>query len=183
MRFVPHLRLPRRLARFGRARDGVTAVEFAMIAPIFFALLLGIFETAFTMLTGQLVETATIDASRLILTGQAQAQGMTKAAFKDAVCGLLPSFLDCSNGVFVDVQVLTAFDATISTPTKDGNLDPSAFKFVPGGRDDIVMVRVYYKWTGLIASTMKNFGLDFSNQADGSTLETATMVFKNEPFQ
>ncbi len=45
------------------------------------------------------------------------------------------------------------------------------------------MVRVYYKWAGLVASVTKNFGLDLSNQADGSTLETATMVFRNEPYQ
>lgn len=183
MRSAPPLRLPRAIARFARAREGVTAIEFAMIAPIFFALLLGIFETAFAMLSSQLVETATIDASRLILTGQAQTKGMTKDTFKAAVCKILPPFMDCSGKVYVDVQVLTAFDANVSTPTKDGNLDPSGFKFVAGGPEDIVMVRIYYKWAGLIPSVMKNFGLDLSNQADGSTLESATMVFRNEPYQ
>jgi Flp pilus assembly protein TadG len=183
MRFPLPLRLSRLIARFGRAREGVTAIEFAMIGPIFFALLLAIFETAFTMLTGQLLETATIDASRLILTGQAQTNGMTKDTFKKAVCDVLPPFMDCYGKVYVDVQVLNAYDASVSTPMKDGNLDPSGFKFLAGGPNDIVMVRIYYKWSGLVAATMKNFGLDLSNQADGSTLETATMVFKNEPYQ
>lgn len=183
MRTASPLRLPRPLARFARAREGVTAVEFAMIAPIFFALLLAIFETAFTMLSGQLIETATIDASRLILTGQAQTQKMTKDSFKTAVCNMLPSFIDCSGKVYVDVRVLDAYDTSVTTPMKEGNLDPSAFKFDAGGPDSIVMVRIYYKWAGLVASTLRNFGLDFSNQSDGSTLETATMVFKNEPYQ
>ena len=183
MRFALPVRLPRMIARFGRACEGVTAVEFAMVGPIFFALLFAIFETAFTMLSSQLIETATIDASRLILTGQAQTQKMNKDTFKTAVCNMLPSFIDCSGKVYVDVQVLTDYDTSVTTPMKDGNLDPSGFKFDAGGQDSIVMVRVYYKWTGLVASVTKNFGLDLSNQADGSTLETATMVFRNEPYQ
>lgn len=181
MRSAPPLRLPRAIARFARAREGVTAIEFAMIAPIFFALLLGIFETAFAMLSSQLVETATVDASRLILTGQAQTQGMTKDTFKAAVCKILPPFMDCSGKVYVDVQTLTTYD-DLETPPDD-DLDPSGFKFITGGPDDIVMVRIYYKWTGLIPSVMKNFGLNLGNQSDGSTLETATMVFRNEPYQ
>lgn len=179
MRFRPPLRLPRRIARFGRAREGVTAVEFAMVAPIFFALLLAIFETAFAMLSSQLIETATVDASRLILTGQAQTQKMTKDTFKEAVCSMLPPFIDCSGKVYIDVQKLTSYDIDNAT---EGDLDPSGFKFITGGPEDIVMVRIYYKWTGLIPSVMKNFGLDLSNQSDGSTLETATMVFRNEPY-
>lgn len=175
-------RLPRLFARFGRAREGVTAIEFAMIAPVFFAMLLGIFETAFTMLSGQLLETATTDASRLILTGQAQTQGMTRDTFKTKVCDMLPPFIDCAGKVFVDVQVINSFGTRITPPMKDGNLDPSGFKFMAGGPNDIVMVRVYYKWAGIIAPVVRNFGLDFGTEADGSMLQSATMVFKNEPY-
>ncbi len=63
-----------------------------------------------------------------------------------------------------------------------GNLDPSKFDFKAGGPNDIVMVRVYYKWAGLISGVMKNFGLDFSNEVDGSTLIVGTVVFRHEPY-
>ncbi len=105
-----------------------------MVGPIFFALLLAIFETAFTMLSSQLVETATIDASRLILTGQAQTQQMNKDTFKTAVCNMLPSFIDCSGKVYVDVQVLNAYDTSVATPMKEGNLDPSGSSSPPVGQ-------------------------------------------------
>lgn len=45
------------------------------------------------------------------------------------------------------------------------------------------MVRLYYKWSGIISSVLKNFGLNFANQSDGSTLMVATMVFRNEPYK
>lgn len=145
MRLRPSLfssRARRRPAGFGAAREGVTAIEFAMVAPIFFALLLAIFETAFAMLSNQMLETAAVDSARLVMTGQAQQNNFDKSAFKTEVCGRLPNFMDCDGNVWVDARVLTAFDQNVAIPMKGGtgpdrydlDTDEDNFGFAPGGR-------------------------------------------------
>lgn len=49
------------LRRFRRNRRGSAAVEFALIAPLFFGLLFAIIETAMTFFAGQVLETVTQD--------------------------------------------------------------------------------------------------------------------------
>ena len=45
------------LRRFRRNRRGSAAVEFALVAPLFFALLFAIIETAIVFFAGQVLET------------------------------------------------------------------------------------------------------------------------------
>jgi len=60
------------LRRFRRNRRGSAALQFALVAPVFFALLFAIIETAIMFFATQLLETYTQQAARLVLTGQAQ---------------------------------------------------------------------------------------------------------------
>jgi len=69
---------PRILRRFGRREDGAAAVEFAMVAAPFFAVLFAIMETAMVFFAGQTLETAAADSSRLIFTGEAQQSGFSQ---------------------------------------------------------------------------------------------------------
>ena len=69
------------LRRFRRNRRGSAAVEFALVAPVFFALLFAIIETALVFFAGQVLETITQDSARQILTGQAQTAAFTQAQF------------------------------------------------------------------------------------------------------
>ena len=63
------------LRRFRRNRRGSAAVEFALVAPVFFALLFAIIETAIVFFAGQVLETVSQDCAALIMTGQAQTGG------------------------------------------------------------------------------------------------------------
>jgi Flp pilus assembly protein TadG len=74
------------LGRLLRQQDGAAAVEFSLVAAPFLALLFAIMETALVFFSGQALETAVADSARLIMTGQAQSQGLTQATFKNAVC-------------------------------------------------------------------------------------------------
>ena len=98
----------RLLRRFARQQDGSAAVEFALVAAPFLALLFAIFETALVFFSGQALETAVADASRLIMTGQAQTQGMSQTDFKDAVCARIYGLFDCQSGVYVDVKTFSS---------------------------------------------------------------------------
>jgi Flp pilus assembly protein TadG len=55
--------------QFRRNRGGSAAVEFALVAPMFFALLFAIIETALVFFAGQVLETVNQNSARMIMTG------------------------------------------------------------------------------------------------------------------
>jgi Flp pilus assembly pilin Flp len=58
------------LRRFRRNRRGSSAVEFALVAPVFFALLFAIIETVIVFFAGQVLETGVQDAGRQLYNHQ-----------------------------------------------------------------------------------------------------------------
>lgn len=167
------------LGRFGRNRRASAAIEFAMVAPIFFALLFAIIETAFMFFAGQVLETAVQDSSRLILTGQAQSASYSQAQFKNDLCGRLSALFDCG-GIYVDVRSYGSDFSTVSiTPPIDASKNfVNNMQYSPGTSGQIVVVRAFYQWPLFVTG----LGYDVSNLAGSKRLLTATAAFRNEPF-
>src|SRR5687767_10206005 len=119
------------LHRFRRNRRGSAAVEFALVAPIFFAVLFAIIELALVFFSSQILETVTQDTARLIMTGQAQNAKFTQATFKNAVCAKLTVMFDCPNGIYIDVQSYKAFSTVdVADPIVTDPIDKKK-DFVP----------------------------------------------------
>lgn len=169
------------LRRFRRNRRGSAAVEFALVAPIFLGLLFAIMEVASLFFAGQVLETVTQDAARMILTGQAQNLVYTKQQFKDHVCdptGLANVLFDCQNGLYIDVQNYPAFSSvSITDPIVAGTF-VNNMKYCPGQDGDIVVVRMFYQWQLFVT----RFGFNIANLEGSKRLLSATAAFKNEPF-
>jgi Flp pilus assembly protein TadG len=167
------------LRRFRRNRRGSAAVEFALVAPIFFALLFAIMETALVFFASQVLETVTQDSARLIMTGQAQTAALTQAQFKTDVCSRVSAMFDCTNGIYIDVQNYPAFGNVVITDPIDAarNFLP-AMNYNPGGPGDIVVVRLFYKWPLFVTG----LGYNISNLNGSKRLLTATAAFQNEPY-
>jgi Flp pilus assembly protein TadG len=179
---VPVRRLLDRLGLRGfcGAEEGATAIEFAMVAAPFIALLFAVLETALVFFAGQTLEAAVADSARLIMTGQAQTQGLTQAAFKNQVCARIFGLFDCANKLYVDVESYPNFAAVNTTPpVQNGALDTSKMTYSPGGPGDIVIVSLYYQWP--IAVSL--LGNNLSNLAGSQRLLVATSAFRNEPYQ
>ncbi|MGY3620603.1 TadE/TadG family type IV pilus assembly protein [Bradyrhizobium sp. USDA 10063] len=175
------------LRRFRRDRRGVTAVEFALIAPVFFALLFAIIETAMVFFAGQVLETITQDTARMVQTGQAQNSSLSQAQFKDLVCGHKLSFLfDCRNGIYVDVRSYAQANVVkIPNQIDAGNTFINDMKYCPGQDSNIVVVRLFYQWPVYIIKIFNlgyNLEYDLSNLSGSKRLLSGTAVFKNEPF-
>ena len=164
-----------------RDRRGSVAVEFALLAVPFLGLVYGIFETSMVHMTGQVMQTAVSDASRLIMTGQAQSKGMTSTQFKAEICRKVTALFNCARDLQVDVQVYTSFTgASVTKPPIDakGNLDTTAFKYDAGQPNSIVIVRAVLAYpivVPLIGKTMVNL-------SGNKLLIMATAAFKNEPY-
>lgn len=172
--------LRRALRSFRRDRNGSTAVEFGMLAIPFLSLVYAIFETSMVHMAGQVLQTAVSDASRLIMTGQAQTAGFTGADFKNEVCKRVKATFDCPKMLQVDVRTFPNFSSANAPPPpiNNGRLDSTGFGFVPGGPNAIVVVRAAIEYpiiVPLIGQTMVNL-------ADNKLLIMASAAFKNEPF-
>jgi Flp pilus assembly protein TadG len=167
------------LRRFRGNRQGSAAVEFAIVAPVFFALLFAIIETAIVFLGGQVLETMVQQSARMVMTGQAQSKLYSQSDFHDYVCKQIPALFDCSK-IYVDVQNYPAgFPGVPPASQIDGSKNfINNMKYCPGNAGDIVVVRLFYQWPLFVTG----MGYDISNLAGGARLLSATAAFRNEPF-
>ncbi len=157
--------------RFIRQQDGAAAVEFAMVAAPFLAMV---------FFAGQALETAGSDSARLIMTGQAQTQNFDQVKFKGAVCDRIYGLFDCAGGLFVDVKNYSSFAAINTGKPLDaaGNLQTATFGYQPGGPCNIVVVRLMYQWPVYVSL----LGLNLADSAGNKRLLMSTVAFRNEPY-
>lgn len=173
---------PRAFKRLIRSESGATAVEFALVAAPFLALLLAIFQTGIVFLAGRELDELVSSASRTILTGQAQTSNITQAQFATWVCQNSTSTLfNCAN-FMINVQNYGAFSSTnTAAPTLTFNAQgqvTNTWSYSPGGPGDIVVVQVMYQWPIVLGP----LGFNLSNMSNGNRLLMSTAAFKNEPY-
>jgi Flp pilus assembly protein TadG len=169
--------------RFGRAKRGSAAVEFALVAMPFFLLTFGLAEIAMIGFAQSSLDFAVSETARQIRTGQAQMGGVSRTAIQDQMCQEVNRFmvLSCEGNLFLDVNKFASFvDAdNAANPIQDGEFDDSGFGYTPGCPSNIVVVRAYYRWkimTPLFESV-------FQNISGGERILVSTMMFRNEPYQ
>ena len=179
----------RRRNRFGafiKDSKGATAVEFALIATPFLALIAALIQTFLLFFAQSLLENAVLHSARQILTEQVQTadasmtQAQALAAFHSTVCTNAAVLFTC-NGLMVDVQVASNWSsANTGMPTltydTNGNVN-NTWQFNPGNAGDIVVVRVMYLWPVFFGPIAFNL----ANQPNGTREIMATAAFQNEP--
>ncbi|MFD0988102.1 TadE/TadG family type IV pilus assembly protein [Methyloligella solikamskensis] len=170
----------RHLRRFRRDKKGASALEFAIIGSVFMLLLLGLFDVALRYAGNVALEKTVSEAGRLIRTGQAQ-QG-SKEAFLQAVCDGVTPPLTCDKLRF-DVQTYDSFGAADRALPQD---DEDNYRYQPGGRNDIVVVTVFYEWP-LLSFLPSLFRGTYDKSLSGDPDDddgrlVAAAAFRNEPF-
>jgi Flp pilus assembly protein TadG len=182
--FVRALRKWRLLKRFGKARSGTAAVEFALVAIPFFLLTVGLAEISMIGFAQTSLDMGVSEAARQIRTGQAQLGGLGQADIKAQICDEVNNYvvLECEGNLFIDVARFDSFvDASSAddAPIQDGAFQSDGFGYQPGAASDIVVVRAYYRWQVLTPM----FEPIFQNVSGGDRILVTTMMFRNEPFQ
>jgi Flp pilus assembly protein TadG len=193
---------PRRLLRFRLGRhfrddkQGAVAIEFGLVAIPFFALLFATFQTALVVYTGQVLDTALQDASRLIMTGQAQ--NFTPANFAAAVCSRITALFDC-NGAYTggtlqfDIRSPSTFaNAVLTPPVVNGaginwGTPNGAPLYSNPSTSAIVIVRAAYLEPIYMSFPVTFMGSNMDSRlvSPGSTTSriiVSTVAFRNEPF-
>jgi Flp pilus assembly protein TadG len=191
-----------RMRRLAGSKDGATAIEFALLAVPYFIIIFAIIETFVAFTAEQLIANATDTMSRKLRTGQITyalgrpATDMDQLKFRTAFCNEIAVMINCSASelatpakLYLDVETYSTFgDIPTTIPHVStaayADLDPSGFKFQPGGPSSINMVRAYYRWK--ITTDIVRPYITTIRPANGSMptdfLIVATSVFQNEKY-
>ncbi len=181
------------------ARSGSAALEFALIAPVFFVLLMGLIEAGVIFFGQSVLQNATNDAASLVRTGQVtgtlpnqtltpaqlaagQVAGrpMTQAQFRTFICNKIAPLLACDANLQIDVKAFSSFSAA-SYPnplTANKTLNPNLNNYAPGGVCSVVLLRTFYTWN-VVTPLLNPF---LTNMANNKHLMSATAAFRNEPY-
>lgn len=169
--------------QFLRETRGATVVEFAIIAPLFFALTFSILEAGFYFFATGAVDAANARAARLIRTGQVGSNGGAQNDFFDEICSVVRFIGNCNERLTVDVANFSSFgelaDDTSDPVCRDAAPnDVQDIPFEPGASREIVRVRVCF----LYKSVSPGIGFNLQESDGGSRRIISTTIFRNEPF-
>lgn len=181
-------------ARLLRCSEGVTAIEFAFIVPVFLLMIMGIIEFSMIMFTSSVMESATNSTSRLGKTGFVAAgstrQEQIVSNVKNRTHGLLdPGKITVNTEVYSGFEKIGQPEPCISPATGscsgtpgvnfvdingNGTWDQDMGAAGLGDAGDVVVYTVSYPWTIMTPLV---------NAIIGNTITlTARTVVRNEPY-
>jgi Flp pilus assembly protein TadG len=189
------------VSKFRTNPDGSSAVEFAIIAAPFLAILLGALELALIFIVNIGLNVATETLATRIRTGQVQAPGLAVtsssgvqldlADAKTALCNQIQivSSATCMQQLQIDVRPLTSFQQTSSASPIAGNtFNSSNLCYYSGNAGDVVQMRAYYLYPLIdpllsYAFSVINNYINSSGSSSGNyyPIQT-TQVFKSESY-
>lgn len=173
-------KLPFSLKRWNRRQDGATAVEFAIIAPVFFALIFSMVETGWIMTKASMLDHAVGKSARLIYTGQAPDQG----TLEQLICDEAYVFSNCRENIVV--ELVTVDDFTSIPDTAATCTDASTATIAPvttytsGAGGEIVFMRVCITTDVMVPGL--GLGMQMAQTDSGRFQMVSSMAFMNEPF-
>ena len=180
------------LSRLFRSRDGATAVEMALVWPMFFAFMIGTMEVAVVMFTNVAIEAAVRDGARYGVTGNTpegatreerlreiiaeRTLGLVLPTSEDITMKVYPSFAAAGiDEPYEDLNGNGKWDA--GEPYTDENSNGARDGGTPGmgGSGEVVMYTISYQLP-IIAPIVNNlFGVTVLNMS-------TRIVVRNEPW-
>ena len=174
---------------------GATAVEFAMIAPFYFMLIIGTMESAMVMFAQHVLECAASNASRTGKTGYIGA-AQTQAETVKGTVDKLASFLMESSKItivakaykslsaigsgeaFVDANANGKWDVgeNYTDSNSNGQYDSDIGASGYGGSGDVVVYTITYPWPIMTPVMAQILG------KDGIWKQQSRVVVKNKPY-
>ncbi|MFN8972929.1 MAG: TadE/TadG family type IV pilus assembly protein [Alphaproteobacteria bacterium] len=184
------------MKRFFQQQSGATIIEFAVVAPVVFLLLMGLIEFGRISFTQVAIESATASAAREASIGKA-ISGDRVQYIKQTIRNKLASALN-ENQLIISANTVAAGGVTAtpdicmkSPPVIGGPCDPPLLfedvngngvydASVPavslGNPGDVIEVRVFYPWSVQIPLMKQFFG------QRGVLMLTSSAIVKNEAF-
>ncbi len=174
------------VSRLGRKlagdESGSPAVEFALVFPVFIAIVLATLQAASIFLVKAFFESAAEAAARVVLTNQTET--LTVAQFQTEVCNQLTALFNCAQ-VTVELEPLPVGTTNLSSLLPQFNTNGTIVSTPPidvganaGASGTDMLLVVMYPWPVYGGP----LGLNFANLGNGKMLMTSTQVFRIEPL-
>jgi Flp pilus assembly protein TadG len=167
--------------------QGVSAIEFAIVATPFFLFVLGLIGVGLYFFTMSSLSYGVEAAARQIRTGQAQKAALNVGQFKSLVCAAAGSYINCSK---LSVLVQSGDTWSVITPQacvdSNNNMVAStgtssdAISTYAGVASKVVLVTLCYQWD--LAQTFSYLKLGKNADGSGSAIVQAATAFRTEPY-
>ncbi len=176
-------RIQAAVSRFTREDHGASAIEFAILAVPFLALIFAILELALLFFTASVLSHAVSDTGRLLRVGALQGCG-GGPDFKALVCDSMHNLMDCENNLRIDVESEPSFQTvTFEEPEGPDSDDPD--NAVPPGNwtettaGDPVVIRATFYYPLMMPGQISRLE---NVKGSGRHMLVASTAFRNEPF-
>ncbi|MDB5647221.1 TadE/TadG family type IV pilus assembly protein [Methylobacterium sp.] len=175
---------------FRRASHGATAVEFALVMPLFVLILVEILQGGLYIFCYAALEKATADASRTVMLGALTNSSNTASGFRaSVVCSNLIAGLSCNN-IVTSLQTTTlsgsglGYSKFVSADEKSlvvVPMDNSKTDYCTGAPGTYGYLQVFY---AVPAFSPIWIALGSTTQWNGARVvfTRAAVAFRNEPF-
>ena len=169
--------------RLSREESGASAVEFALLALPFFALIFAILELALIFFTASVLSHAVTDTGRLLRVGAMQGCKGGED-FKKLVCKSMNNLMGCEQNLRVDVESDPSFQAvTFTEPPKPDDKNPDQpvadGNWTDTTAGDPVIVRATFYYPLILPGGMTRLE---TVKGSGRHVMSASTAFRNEPF-
>jgi hypothetical protein len=166
--------------RFGRDGRGVSAVEFALVAPMLFAVIFGTIEAGWTMVQSIMLDRALDTTVRSLRIGTLS--NPTQQSVRATICERAMVLADCVNTLALEfIPIVNA----ASYPTdnercvdRSGAINP-VLRFNTGARSETVFVRACFVVEPLTPGL--GLGLALPKDGTGAYRIISKSGFVNEP--
>ena len=170
------------LRRFGLSEEGSTAVEFAVVFPVFFAVLVAGFELSMITFRHVLIERGLDLAVREIRLGTGTAP--QHDAIKDMICETTGFEEKCRANLRLEMRPanLRSFNAMDDTPDCTDTAAPTkpVRDFSPGTENQLMILRACLKYDPIFPDDMLAGFLE--KDSSGQAKIVVTNAFVQEPF-
>lgn len=169
---------------FLSARHGVAALEFALVAPLYFALIMSGIELGWIMTKSTMLDYAVINASKFVYTGAAQQNSLSNTDIEDFICSRALILTNCNQNITVELTPITAITSPPTTDIQcrdaaDTSINP-VVTYDPGAGSTIVFMRVCVSTE--IFTPFLGVGLALPKNDQGRYEMITSTAFVNEPF-
>jgi Flp pilus assembly protein TadG len=164
--------------RLRKSESGNVMIEFALLAPVFFMLVMGLVEFVLYEYKIYALNHVVYEAARNLQTGEVQTAADPEDAFVEELCARAEGMIDCEQ-ISYDVRTFDSL-SEITYPEVEFDEDgkPENFEFDPGGPNKYSVVRASIHHQFFTPFMDKLFGMG----PDMPAIVNAFCIVKNEPW-
>lgn len=167
--------------RLSREEGGNVMIEFALLAPVFFMLVMGLVEFVLFQYRTYTLNHVVYEATRNLQTGEIQTSGnseVQEAEFYEEVCEHAGPLIDCE-AISFDVRAYGDLKDVDYPPVEfDEEGVPTNFVFQPGGANKYSVVRASIPHHFVTPFMAELFGMG----PDMPAIVNSYCIVKNEPW-